>query len=378
MSIKHPGVFRKGPGRGWIYRWREWDPKSKREKQPSSEEYDSPREASLARSRDPRVTAAKQSADLRKTTGGWLGIAKAIDEWRAHRLARKKIGAYHASEVERNVLRLARLRGWTTLGDITPQGLDEAQSAGECTDHTLMGVKTVLKHARSRLRQPVPLEIFETQPIGSTRKRSKPVQYREQVLAAILAQADSIGEHIGTLARFLARYGHRPVDAVRLRCRDHDEVNRVVTLHETKSGLGGPFPIDADMNDRLSRLRQGRGSGEALFLNHLGKEWGPEDAPVCGKLKDWWRDRITRKLKLPVHLRGIYCLKDYAISRMDEAEIGPVDRLPFTKHRDAKSYQRYEGGNIDRARRTLARIPKLPAPRLPADLAELGNKMGNS
>ena len=173
-------------------------------------------------------------------------------------------------------------------------------------------------------------------------------------VAEIIQAAHDDRPEFALIIRHLATYGCRPIELCRLDVGDLDAQAGTLTLRDTKNGETVAHPLLPEHVQDLAQLTTDRASSEPLFRNRRGKRWTIGAGGSANELITWYR-RLVEDLLTP-NRRGIYLLKDYAISRMDAAGIDDRTKALFTGHRDLRSYGRYKATNHDEALAALAKI----------------------
>jgi integrase len=298
----------------------------------------------------------------RALDGRLLGLPAVLDLWKRTALARAKIRATYALEVETVLTALFAARRWSTCLDVTPAAIDAwltakrpGKAAGVGTDKPLQMLKTMLRYAAGTLRQPVDPLVLVTQKRHRI-KRPAPPLLREVDVDWILALAQVRGgDEALDLLDHLATYGCRPVDACRLLVGDFDARARTVTLRDTKNRQTVTHPLLPRHVERYRQLIRGRRREEPLFRNPKREAWRITKLGQAGQLVDWYTANVSEHLLEPEQW-GLYCLKDYAISRMDALGIDDRTKALFTGHKTLGVFERYKATNRERANDAVRRI----------------------
>lgn len=366
---KRERVHRKAQGRGWIYRWSEYDAARQKRVRRTSPEYEKKADAELAEAAERmKKTLAKLTARDRRKVGGAWPIVMVIDRWARSRLASGVAGPTWTEEVTRTLTTLCAARKWFTVAEITAEQVDEwmVERAGVAVKGPLTALKSVLNYAYRILRQPVDANVLL---LTSKRKRTskaKPYRYDDDELARVLGMADSWGMNVGTLARHYLLLGQRPKTVVNVTVGDWDEVNRLLAASHNKNGEPLLVAIhDEDFARRLSLLTQGRPRGEQLYLHPDGSPWTGKHGNAA-RLSTWWKREIGPAL---LHRRingrwvdGVYILVDTAVSRMREAGWEAAAIADTTGKRTQRVHDLYDATHRDRLRALWRMLPVLPMP----------------
>lgn len=358
-------VHRKGPGRGWVYRWTEWDAARGKVVRRTSPEFEKKRDAELAEAAERmNRTLAKVMARKRRRLGGAQPLTIVLERWEASRLATRQAGALWTEEVKRTLTEIARVRRWRTVEDVTPDDVDQwiAQKGGVGVERPLDMLKSVLNYAFRVMKQPVDPHVLLMGIEAAPRPKAKAFLYEDEQLATILARCDEHGERVGTLARHILLLGWRPKTVVNLEVGDWDEVNRLLAAPGTKTKNREALLVavqDDDLALRLSRLCAGRGRREKLYLMPSGMPWADEKGRST-RLTTWWPRVIT--WDFPRFRQGIYLLVDAAVSRMRQAGWDAAAIAATTGKNTKAVHDLYDATNRARQRELWRRLPVLPSP----------------
>jgi hypothetical protein len=305
---------------------------------------------------DWRTVKAEQLEKARELSGRMRGLSMtvdvAIDRWTKDQLANGEIGLGYAAEVRGYWNRLCKANKWTTLRDITADSVVAWRStATGGVRKPVIVLCTVLRWLQGTLRQPIDPAVL-TLTIGPSPHRIPPVLQTDAQIAEIHALADDHGESVGTLVRHLSVYGCRPVDCCRLVVGCWNGAHRELTHRKTKNGRSITHEVDADFAARFDRLCAGRGAKEPLYLRPgTDQGWSVDETRAGQYLSDWYWNHIGSKVvSLQPNQRGIYCLKDYAISVMEQLGIEDRTKALFTAHLTLASFEHYKSTNRERAR----------------------------
>jgi integrase len=350
-------------GRGrWQIRWRDGTKNAKGRYIERGGEIFADKAAAMAEKRRLDAEQKKRRELKRSLNGRLLSLPSVLELWKRSALADRRVRATYATEKEKALLALFARRGWKTVLDITPGAIDawrttprDGKAAGVGTDKPLQMLKTLLRYAMGTLRQPVDPVVLETTPRRRP-KRPMPTLLSDHQVDWLIACAQARGgTEVGWLLEHLATYGCRPIDACRLRVKDFDAEAGTLTLRETKNGETVVHPLLARDVERYRQLVSGRGGDEPLFRNPYGEPWRITKLGQAGQLVDWYTANVSEYL-LPPAQQGLYCLKDFAISRMDAAGIDDRTKALFTGHRTLSVFERYKGTNERRARQALGHL----------------------
>lgn len=359
---KHPGVHRKAPGRGWVFRWREIDPRTGAVRKVTSPEYASLEAALIEYGKHKADERERKTA--RKGVRGALPLERVLARWRESRLTMKAAGEAYVEDVVRSLSALAKQRRWWTVEQITADEVDQwiTEKHGRGTARPLAHIKSVLGFAWRVMRQPIDAHVLVMTHQPAT-VPTPPRCLTDDELARVFAKADSYGENVGALVRHVAMFGQRPRTVVAMKVGDYDEAGRVLTIWHNKNRRGFQHLVhDEDHARRLSRLCAGRESDEALFL---APPWQRGDGKVfpaspwsgrhgsAARLSVWYQRHIDRG--------GIYHLVDTAVSRMRAAGWDAATIESYTGKRTARVQDLYDATTRHRQRQLWIRLPLLPA-----------------
>lgn len=313
---------------------------------------------SLRREIDAEV---RRKRDLHRTViaGRLLGLEAILTRWAESRRASGRIGPGRAWEVTNTLRSLILAQKWRTTASITADGLDRwkirrLESGG--SDNPLRYLLAVLRWAAGPpLSQPVDPGIFH---VERQRRQARPqpaLLTDEQVSACLTRAKDKGGPHVAAAYRHLATYGCRPNELCKILIGDFDPTAGTITYSKTKNGRRVTHPLLPDHIKAYAELAGERRSTDYLFTNPWGEPWYLGDRGQAAQLTGWWRDNVSMVL-LPAPQRGIYCLKDYAISHMEILGIDDRTKALFTGHSTLAVFARYKATNQDRARMALDRL----------------------
>ena len=384
---------RKAKGRGWIFRWREVDPATGKLVRRTSEEYAKRITAEVEEAKKQReLVEAKERERARL---GAMLFTTVIARWKKapNKSGQPKSERYQR-ESERDLIELAKARKWETTGDITADDIDAWHADVKGVNRILAVVKSVLKFARRTLRQPVDAAVFDYSPRPGN-DTLPPDLLTVEDIAGVIATADAYDAafaadtdgritdgRMGTLVRHHIMYGPRSVTLAALTVGDYNEVAKKLTLRRLKNGRTLEHPVHDDdahhqMARRLSKLCAGRPPDAPLYRSPTGESWFSKSGQHG--IAVWFRRHCLQHL--PVSRRGIYLLKDWAITQMELAGIDDRTKATFTGHTSMRSFLHYKGTNQRMAQSALERIPALPEPAATGStlgsIAPAGSKLGS-
>lgn len=342
------GKKRVGP---WKVRWRETVDGRPRKR--ASQAFANRSEAVAWKEAKDRALEAAKGPDRRHPS---LSVDDLFTRWSNSRLAEGAIRATYAEEVRRGWEALCGKNEWAHVSDITAASV-EAWRTGRTkgTQKPLRMIKSLLSWAHDTLHEPIDLAVLHLSP-PPQRERAAPDLLTDEQLEAIIARADALGETFGTLVRHLSCYGCRPIDACRLIVGDWNRRTRLLTLRGTKNGSDVTHPVDEELAGRFDRLTEHRPASEPLYQNPEGGAWAISATGSATQLYDWYVTNIGNKVIAEPTQRGIYCLKDLAISTMEAAGIDDRTKALFTGHRTLGVFARYKTTNHAQATAAIARM----------------------
>jgi integrase len=348
------GKKRVGP---WKIRWREIvnGKAVKRSSRTFTSLSDAKAEAEAMDSHLERLTAS-----LPKRGEALLSIPVILSRWSAAGITAERMTKAYAYQAEQVITALCAANGWTSTNHITAESV-EAWRATKPRGHTrpVAVLKSLLRWARGTLRQPVDQALLDL-PMRQGKHRPPPPLLSDAQVAAIIARAYAFGPSVGAIIEHLSLFGNRPIDLVRLNVSNWNQAERTLTHAATKNRskpshpINGPFIAHAK---RLDDLCRNRPPDEPLFVSPTGQRWRINDVGSSRQLVDYYYANITDKLpQIQVEQRGIYCLKDYAITKMERAGIDDRTKALFTGHTSLSVFQRYKTTNADNASEALRKL----------------------
>jgi len=279
-----------------------------------------------------------------------LGLGEVLERWLRSRLAERRVTPAGGAEIVRLLRHLARARGWTSTGDITPAEVDRWRGDnGGRNARVGAYLRAVLRWAGERIGQDVdPAALVALRPPKAAR-RPRPDLPAAQLVATWRRQAARQSPHAEALVHCLASYGWRPVTAARMRVADVDLARGTVRLRGLK-GTGDDLvhPLLPETVRLLRALCAGRRGDDALFLDPRTGRAFQERARHRGSITGWWRATIDSGVG-----RGVYQVKRLAISNLLALGIAPQDVALFTGHRTLSQVLTYARTNEERAREAL-------------------------
>jgi len=303
-------------------------------------------------------TEQKKRRDLKRglVPGRLATLESLLASWGRWALANDVARAPHVEEVQAILGGLFDRRGWATVHDVTAAAVAawREEGGGKGTDKPLSLLKSVLRYARSVLKQPIDPDVL-TVPGRRGRRRTAqpPLLTREQVGDIIARARAQGGEDCAAILEHLSTYGCRPIDACRLRVADFNAVTGEITLRETKNGDTVTHPLLPAHVERYRKMIDGRRPADALFQNPKREAW--EVKKSAQQLNDWYVNNVSSYL-LKRQQWGLYLLKDYAITAMDVAGVDDRTKTLFTGHRSLQVFERYKATNKQRAKAALDKI----------------------
>lgn len=287
--------------------------------------------------------------------------------WKASRLAAGRVRQTYADEVLRILGGRALVdpgvhaaggifheRGWKTLDDITPDAVDRWRTArdGVGVKKPLAQLKAFMKWCRNTAGLTIHERVLYLEPPRRAPKPPPPLLTDAQV-AEILTLAYGCGFACGVLVEHLLLYGCRPVDVCRLEVRDWADGQ--ITYRDTKNLADVRHPVHAQHGEKLDRLTVGRAASDPLFLDPWGRRWELDKKGSATRLFCWYRDHVA--LHLPEGQRGMYCLKDFAMTRLALAAGGNRKAvIAVSGHRSTMVVDRYLSTNADTQSRLITAI----------------------
>lgn len=292
-----------------------------------------------------------------------LTVGDLFAKWRTARLADEEIRETYAEEVRGVWERLCGDLKWVRACDITAASLNAWRAdRPRGAQKPVRIVKSLLGWAHEVLREPVDLAVLTMRPGATKLPRQSPSLLTDAQAREIIARAEVFGPSIGALIRHLSTFGCRPIDVCRLTIGDWDSRRREVTLRRTKNGDDVTHPVDDDTAKRLDALVRDRGAREPLYQNPSGTAWAIDRLGCARQLVEWYVANIGNHVIADHSQRGIYCLKDYAITAMQAAGIEDTEKKLFTGHRKESAFERYKTTNRDRAQAALRKLGATRAP----------------
>jgi hypothetical protein len=331
----------------------------------------------------------------RRGRGPVLGstpLKELLERHARSRLAARRARGPAMAEKSDQILAAAKEMKWETIRDITTDSVDKWRSKrpeGRGTDKPLVQIKSFLRWCRKTLKLPVDLDVLDLE-ARRTSGRQPPPRLTDDQVAAILGLAFKAKPCVGAAIEHLLLYGCRPIDVCRARVRDWDVAARVITYRDTKNTDDISHPVHAAHAGRLDALAAGRKPDDPLFLDPWGRQWrmttvdketgAVVDMPRAEGICSWYKANIGEKLGpcerrwakgvppkdpnavrggtiLARNQRGIYMLKDYAMSRLAIASNGDRRAVAtISGHRTLSVIDRYLSANRQTQDRLLTGI----------------------
>lgn len=341
------GIHRKGKGRGWVFRWREIAPDGTTTKKTSGE-YPTKLAAEIAHQQQQGAIQVL-TAERRRTSGPLLDLTTCAHLWAESALARRRpITAGYAHEVTSAIQRLT----WRNCHAITLAEIDRWQRRGGSV-RALSYLRVILRHARDYLRQPVRPEALAYRRVRGHVART-PSLLTDADISSVLTAAAELGPWALLLVRHLATYGCRPIDLCRLTVGAYDPATGLLHLAATKNDTDPAHPLLPIDQVAYRTHTRGKKPTAPMHCRPTGEPWPISKSGSANTLNLWYR-RLTKNA-LPPEKRGIYRLKDYAISRMDRLGIDDRTKALFTGHLDLRSFKNYKATNQDEATKAIATL----------------------
>jgi hypothetical protein len=139
--------------------------------------------------------------------------------------------------------------------------------------------------------------------------------------------------HLVALLHYLSTYGARPSTACRHTIRQINFARGTLRLSAKRSGEW-EHPLREDTLKYFAAICQGREKNldAPLFLNHNRTGWKLTRAGEADQLSQWYKKHITGRIEIGAPLRGIYVLKDYALTTMRRNGMTPEEISKFSGH----------------------------------------------
>ncbi len=246
----------------------------------------------------------------------------------------------------------------TTVLDVTPTLLQQWADTYP-TKGTWRYVRAVLRWSMIAKDQPLDPKVIARAPTHTTsrkRVRDEPELLDDEMVKVALERATDFGEHAGAVVHFLATYGCRPITCMHMQVRDVDMRNGTMFIRHNKNKIQYKHPLTDRTLKLLKPLIAGRDSSERLFLDpRTGKPWVISKQGCADSLSNWYPNYCSYDFADP--LKGIYSLKDWAITKMVHAQIPDHEIILFTGHKNTDVLKKYKKSNMDRAKSLLCKLP---------------------
>lgn len=291
--------------------------------------------------------------------GRLLSFGAVLTRWSESRKASGRIGDGRAWEVTNTLRPIAQVEKWSTTAAITADVVDRwmtARIAAGGSDNPLRYLQTILRWASGPpLRQPIDQGVLQMER-RLYQSRPQPDLLTDAQLQRCLDEARRKGgDHVAQAFEHLATYGCRPTELCKVLVADFDPAAGTITYTKTKNGRRVTHPLLPQHIAAYTVLAADAAPEDHLFTDPWGEPWRIGARGQAAQLTSWWRDNVAMEL-LSGPQRGIYCLKDYAISRMESLGIDDRTKALFTGHSTLAVFARYKATNRDRADAALLRL----------------------
>jgi integrase len=303
---------------------------------------------------------AKLAALRPRRNAALLTIPQIIKEWKKTSLKDGNIREHYGTEVERTLTKLCAAQGWTHTNQVTAEAVTQWRNA-KARGHTkpTAQLQALMRWARSVLKQPIDHDLLDLKIERPTPRPEPDCLTREQI-ELIIERCYTFGEAIGAAFEHQALFGCRPADICRLDVSSWNRRTHQLTHKPTKNRSRPSHPIEKDFEFfalRLDRITAGRSAAAPLYLSPTGDRWKFDQNGTSRQMADWYWWHITNKLvEIPMPQKGISCLKDFAITSMEDAGIPDKDKKVFTGHFTETVFQRYKKTNRVSAMTSLDRL----------------------
>ncbi len=262
-------------------------------------------------------------------------------------------------EATEYVLKAATVMKWGSIADITPDQLDLYRAKHGGTDKRLVCIRAFLRFCQRTFRVMLDPFLFIDDKPGKKKKR-KPDLLTDQQIAIAQAAAFTIGgPSVGAIVEHLALYPCRPIDPCRMTVGDWDSARRIATYRDTKNKNDQSHLVHEAHALRLDELTKGRKPEEPLFLDRWGRPWKINKHGKASGLTSWYYANIGRHY-FTGEQRGIYRLKDYAMTRASRAADGNMRTVvKLSGHESIEAAELYIGTNNEAVAKLLEKMPMI-------------------
>jgi integrase len=302
-----------------------------------------------------RQRDVKRPADA----GRLLSMSAVLTRWSQSRIASGRIAEGRSFEVIHTLTPILEAEGWTTTAAITAEAVDRwrvqrLEKGG--SDNPLRYLQAVLNWAsKPPLRQPVDPGVLTLEKQVRDSKVPPALITDKQLQQCLERAREKGGENVYQAFKHLATYGCRPTELCKIKIRDFDPVAGTITYSKTKNRKRVTHPLLPEDVVAYNDLSKDRLPDDPLFTNPWGEAWWLGKRGQAAEITNWWRENVSQHL-LASAQRGIYCLKDYAISSMEDLGIDDRTKATFTGHSTLAVFARYKATNLDRARGALRKM----------------------
>lgn len=298
-------------------------------------------------------------------------LRKLVERWRDVKRAEKRVMPSYLLEVEEDLMGLATARSWVNYQDITIAELHKwkIEKNGVGTARLLSYLLAVLRWGWREYGLPVdPMVIRHKTPQAPRKVVAELLLSNEQV-NRLCDRAMGISPGVAALVHYLATYGPRPITACTRLISDVDFTEKTLLVDGKRSGQWR-HALHDDTMKLFAATAKGRGPNEPLFMDPrtaainlrsrmpdvgTGSGWTITRKHEAVALAGWY----ARTLGKPVcgeTLKGIYRLKDYAITGMLQRGVDAATIAKFTGHLTVAQVLVYARGNETTTRKALEKV----------------------
>ncbi len=292
-------------------------------------------------------------------------IEDLLVRWSRSRVADRAADPAYLANASKNIRSMAATMQWNTCRDITPEDLDTWKSnrtAGKVGP--MRHLKSFLGYCRNALRLPISEYVFLTANGKPASKRKPPDLLTEEQVGLILSVAIQYGGwQVAAALEHVALYACRPIDVSTLLISDWDPARSVITYRDTKNGSDVSHTVHDFHAAKLTQAAGERDPAQPLFLDPWNRPWRVRGQSADG-MSSWYYANVGRHLcglgKLATNQRGIYCLKDFGMTRASAAAGGNRRAvIALSGHTSETVVDRYISTNADLQRTVLAGITEV-------------------